>query len=336
MNFSLISKWALCFSIALSSFLSIAQIPFQDRLPQELFDVTPPSTRVVGSPGNMTYVQRDCREISPDNLRQRIVHTAIQEWAYFGYYVYDLTHTRDDNANYQRRPWTRPRIAANEAVRVAASIAGYWSSTPDSAWILERQNQSWNSRGAASRWRNPWSAAFISWVMCESGLGNQQRFRRSIAHHTYIDQAIRAGDVNESLSAYVAHDAGKEAIEPGDMLCRGSRPNYQSLEARRLQMGVGARTHCDIVVKVDQENKQIMVIGGNVRAWVQLKLLPADIDERGLIVTAPYNGRRIFAHLKLLAEPVPSNILELSPSLRLLDCRAKSALARIADFPDCS
>ncbi|MBM89581.1 MAG: hypothetical protein CMQ41_14515 [Gammaproteobacteria bacterium] len=336
MRIPLLVKWLLSFGVSCVASFGFAQLRFLDRLPQHIFDVAPPSARVVGLPGNMSYLQRDCRVISTGNLRERIINTAIQEWAYFGYNIYDLTHTRDDNPNYRRRPWTRPTIAANEAVRVADSIAGYWSATPDSAWILELQNQSWNARGPASRWRNPWSAAFVSWVMCESGLGDSRRFRRAIAHHSYIDQAIKARDSNDVLSAYYAYDAGEKAIEPGDMLCRGSRPNYQTLDARRLQIGIGARTHCDIVVKLDDVNQQIMVIGGNVRAWVRLKLLPAEINEDGLLETARYNGRSIFAHLKLRADSVPSNALEQSPTLRSLNCEAKSALVAIADFLDCS
>lgn len=315
---------------------SYAQLQYQERLAQQDFDVVAPSSRVTGSPGEMSYVEQDCRVLATDQLRQRIVNTAVQEWAYFGYTVYDLTHTRDDNPNYRRRPWTRPRVDSSEAVRVADSIAGYWSSTPDSAWILERQNQSWETNGAGSRWRNPWSAAFISWVMCESGLGDQRRFRRAIAHHSYIDQAIVARDDNESSSAFVAYDSGEQEIEPGDMLCRGARPNYQSISARRSQLGVGARTHCDIVVKLDADNNQIMVIGGNVRAWVRLKLLPADLNAAGHLEPVPYNGRRIFAHLKLQAESVPTNVLEHAPSVQSLSCTEQGVLAGIVDSPNCS
>ncbi|NKB32769.1 MAG: DUF2272 domain-containing protein [Pseudomonadales bacterium] len=336
MKLRVIGKWTLLASIVCNFTFSFAQLQYQERLSQDVFDVAAPSTRVSGTPGSMAYLEQDCRSISTDNLRQRIVNTAIQEWAYFGYTVYDLTHTRDDNPNYSRQRWTRPRIDSNEAVRVADSIAGYWSSTPNSAWIFERQNQSWDSRGAGSRWRNPWSAAFISWVMCESGLGDPRRFRRAIAHHSYIDQAIRARDDNETLAAYVAHDAGEQVIEPGDMLCRGSRPNYQSLEARRSQMGVGARTHCDIVVKLDADKKQIMLIGGNVRGWVRLKLLPAEINEEGLFATVPYNGRQIFAHLKLRADSVPENVLEQSPSVQSLSCDEQVRLSTIVDSPRCS
>ena len=107
---------------------------------------------------------------------------------------------------------------------------------------MERQNDSWNGpRGIASRWNAPWSAAFVSWVMCEAGLGGTNQFRRAVAHHAYIDQAIRACDGRASQAAFTAYDAGETAIEPGDLLCSSRRPAYRAIAERRRQMGVGAR-----------------------------------------------------------------------------------------------
>ena len=156
--------------------------------------------------------------------------------------------------------------------------------------------------------------------MCESGIIEPHRFQRAVAHHTYIDQAITTRDKRDSSGLFAAFDIGEELIEPGDLLCRGSRPDYQSIGARRLQIGVGARSHCDIVVKLDERNKRIMVIGGNVRAWVRLKLLPADHTADGVMIPAPYNGRRIFAHLKLLSGEVSSQVFDASPSLLEMAC----------------
>ena len=113
---------------------------------------------------------------------------------------------------------------------------------------------------------------------------------------------------------------GEKIIEPGDLLCRGSRPEYQTLAERRSQIGVGARTHCDIVIKLDLEKKRILLIGGNVLAWVSLKILPADFSNDGFLIPAPYNGRRLFAHLKLQADEVESSVFENSPSVQELLC----------------
>jgi hypothetical protein len=253
------------------------------------------------------------------DVRRRIVDTAVQEWAYFGFGV-------DDQARVE--PTTQPmprgafaRLSANESARLASTIAGYWAATPDSDWILQRQNANWNTEGSGARWRDAWSAAFISWVMCESGLGSNDQFRRAIAHHTYIDQAIRAADGRDAEAVYTAHDPGDAAIEPGDMLCRGSRPNYRSLAERRAQLGAGARTHCDIVVKVDVEAQKIMVIGGNVRSSVRMKVMHAVKDDGQALRPLSDNGRALFAHLKLEAPSIALNALDSTPTLQARQCQ---------------
>ena len=85
-------------------------------------------------------------------------------------------------------------------------------------------------------------------------------------------------------------------------------------------MGEGARTHCDVVVKLDEAGGRILAIGGNVRGTVSLKLLPAaTAPDVGL---RPEGGaRRLFAHLKLRAGPTPLDALDSSPTMRALGCR---------------
>lgn len=296
--------------------------PF-DRLPPEQFDVRPPSDRVTGTPGRMSVAQTSCRTLPLDELRRRIVDVAAQEWAFFGFTVVDQTVEAAPQPGARRtRGRRRPRMSPAESMRVADSIGGYWSATPDGSWMIDRQNDRWNgSAGAASRWRDPWSAAFVSWVMCEGGVGDRNQFQRAIAHHTYIDQAIRARDGRAPNAAFAAYDAGEAQVLPGDLLCTGSRPNYRSIADRRRQMGVGARTHCDVVVKVDDESGRILAIGGNVRGTVSLKLLPAVQDGENLTPIAR-GGRPVFAHLKLRADPVENDALDRSPTMRAVTCTA--------------
>ena len=289
-----------------------------ERLSQTVLDITPPSAKVSGPPGNMQIIDRSCREWPMTELRQRIVNVAVQEWAFFGLNIVDQTRTRPTTPF---RFWFS-RVDADEAARLADSIAGYWAAAPDSSWILERQNSVWQrAQSTAVRWRDAWSAAFISWVMCESGLGDLDQFQRAIAHHNYIDQAIRARDGSDTQAVYEAYDPGEASLGPGDMLCRGSRPVYRNIAQRRAQMGVGARTHCDIVVKVDEENSQIMAIGGNVRGSVRLKLLPARIGEHGHFAALPFGGRSMFAHLRLTAESTGSDLLDQSPTMQAVACK---------------
>ena len=282
--------------------------PFE-RLPAEQFDANPPSALVAGPPGHMRVRSTDCRDLPTAETRRRIVDVAAQEWGFFGFSIADYTVSAPRGA--RRYRWWRRRGDPREGARTASTIAGYWAATPRGTWMIDRQNGRWNgSDGLAARWRDPWSAAFISWVMCEGGLGSADQFQRSIAHHVYVDQAIRARDAGASPAAFVAHDVGATKVEPGDLLCSSRRRSYTSISARRRHLGVGARMHCDVVVKLEPGRERILAIGGNVRGTVSLKLLPAVFRGGRLVPT-----RSLFAHLKLQADPIEDDALDRSPTL---------------------
>ena len=307
---------AVLIAVASSTMSGLAQQRHVDRLPAALLDVVPPSERIIGGPGAMRIRPAACGTLPLSGARRRLVDIAVQEWGFFSFSVVD---ERVDRPRGRRR---RGRGNPEESTRVAASIGGYWAVTPEGPWIVENQNNAWNGpRGVGSRWRSPWSAAFISWVMCAGGVGGAGQFRRAVAHHTYIDQAIRARDTGVSDTAFVAYDVGEIGIEPADLLCTARRPGYRNIAERRQQMGEGARTHCDLVVKVDASNEEILAIGGNVRGTVSLKRLPATGDPGGLLRPL----RATFAHLKLRAEPIDLDALDKSPTIKFLSCDADFA-----------
>jgi len=295
-----------------------------DRLPINQFDVLSPADRVDGPPGAMQIKDRSCRSAPADGIRNRIVDVAIQEWGFFGFPVLDETQLVDSPVR-RRRAWRRMSwLNPAESARVAKSIAGYWSVTPDGRWILSRQNDIWKSDdGIAARWRDPWSAAFISWVMCESGSNDRDHFQRAIAHHTYIDQAIDARDTRDVNAAFVAFEVGEAPVEPGDLLCFSRRPRYQSVAERRINLGEGIRSHCDFVVKIEPENERILAIGGNVRGAVRMKLLPAVFVEgaadEGSVESISTGRRAVFAHLKLQAGSIPGNSFDTSPTMSAVE-----------------
>jgi hypothetical protein len=330
--------------------LASAQTTPFPRLPDAVLDAGSPTERVQGQPRTLSLLQRGCRTLPTGETRRRIVDIAVQEWAFFGFHIVDSS-SFDDEAGRNDGPGNdpgafdqnggfdsgdfgagrrRPRVPPAEAIRIAPSIAGYWAVTPEGSWIVNRMNERWRGPdGDGARWRDPWSAAFISWVMCEAGLGRAAQFQRAVAHHVYVDQAIRARDGRTAeAAAYVAHDAGETPIEPGDLLCSSRRPIYRTIAQRRGQAGLGARMHCDIVVKIDPVAKRIMAIGGNVRSRVAMKLLPAAIGARGHLRPidreAGEDSRPLFAHLKLSAAPIGLNALESSPTVRAVSCAAKS------------
>jgi hypothetical protein len=279
----------------------------------------------------MRITQRSCRAAPRKALRRRIVDIAVQEWGFFGFQVQDETIIVDSQSRH-RRTWRRtPWLSPDESERVADSIAGYWSITPDGRWILSRQNAIWKGEdGVAARWRDPWSAAFVSWVMCEGGLGDRNQFRHAIAHHAYIDQAIEARDKDASPAAFVAFDVGEMPVEPGDLLCFSRRPVYRSIAERRRQLGTGIRSHCDIVIKVDAENERILGIGGNVRGAVRMKLLPAEFDRQQdtqpAVRSVGRSRRTVFAHLKLRADSIEADAFANTPTIRALREKRDDAL----------
>ncbi len=315
--------------VSTTSHVGAQQAPL-DRLPASGLDVRPPSVRATGEPGRMSVRTLPCRSLPAADVRRRIVDIAIQEWGFFGFIVLDQTEADEDEFEQRRtrrgRGWGRA-----DAPRVASSNAGYWSVTPQWGGIVARQNRAWNGpAGPSARWEAPWSAAFISWVMCEAGLGEARQFQRAIAHHSYIDQAIRAQGAAASRAAYVAHEPGQIPVAPGDLLCTARRPEYRTLAERRRQMGEGARTHCDVVVKVDQDGGRFLTIGGNVRGSVSLKILPAVAMAKGLRPVRAeeiQGGRAVFAHLSLRSGPVEMDTFDRSPTLRALGCASGPAFA---------
>ncbi len=305
------------------------------RLPIDQLDVIAPESRIWGERGGLKVSQPLCRVGPTHWQRRRIVEIAVQEWAVFGYQTADtrVIETRRlpdgvvaDSAN-PLRPAPRSarsflRLGAwEDDPRFDKVIAGYWSATADGPDIIERQNRLWNRADFEVNWVEPWSAAFVSWVMCEAGLGRREQFERNIAHRVYIDQAIRARDGQALDAAYVAYDAGEQPLEPGDLVCnaRGGA-NYRSLADRREDLDEHAPTHCDIVVRVADD--RINVIGGNVVQGVTLTILP--LTEEGSVHPRPVSGddlagsRTIFAHLKLQADPVEPDAMDHSPTIRAL------------------
>lgn len=303
---------------------SILQEPRLPRREAALLPAQAPEARVTGTPGSLRITGRSCAVAPASEVRARIVYAAVQEWAWFGFLVDDLRNETVAEQQDDTRPRWRLSLRPEEVSAVANTVAGYWAAAPDSDWLLNRQNEVWRQDGGlASRWRDPWSAAFISWVMCEGGLGEKAQFQRAVAHHSYIDQAIRARDTQDALAAYYAFEPGEAEVLPGDLLCNGLRPLYRNLRERRAQLGEGARTHCDIVVQVYDD--RILTIGGNVRASVRMKVHAAGQVAAGQHM-APLPARRpVFAHLKLRSDTgsndaVANATLWQAPGLGQLQC----------------
>lgn len=129
-------------------------------------------------------------------------------------------------------------------------------------------------------WDNyPWSAAFISFIMKQSGAGNQ--FKYSVRHATYIVDAVKNRDnSNASFRGYPI-----DWIRPsvGNLICAPRGENAGLTYWKIIDQG-DFESHCDIVVA--KNNNQLEVIGGNVGDSVAKTIV--SLDAQGHIkVTKP-------------------------------------------------
>ena len=255
------------------------------RLPRSEFDVIPPAERVLGTRGHITVWQTACRVGPAGQSRRRIVDIAVQEWLAMGLQTVDATQvdTRlvpDGLIDGMLNPVLRqPRIEQryprlgiqDEDMQDDATIAGYWSATPEGRRIVAEQNRAWNAPGGnAVSWVEPWSAAFISWVMCEAGWAIRHNSCARPRISPISIRRYRARDGMAPGAAYVAYDAGEAPINPGRSSVQFAR-RYTVPQTGRSpsDLGMNAATHCDVVVKIDERNRRVLVIGGNVLSSVE-------------------------------------------------------------------
>lgn len=112
-----------------------------------------------------------------------------------------------------------------------------------------------------------WSAAFISWVMREAGLG--PRFVYSDWHAHYINRAIEARRQRDPYYSFWGYRLEERAPQVGDLVCY-ARADGIDFDHRPETYP----SHADLVVAV--RPGEIDVIGGNVQDSVTLKTLATD------------------------------------------------------------
>jgi hypothetical protein len=250
-----------------------------------------------------------CAPAREGDLRQRLVDLAAQEWARFGYPLSEradagvLRHVFPELA-----PAKEPPYLERDPLMLEA-IGGYWAAlsgvasgevADTGAYEIEAANAEWELYASEYRanpgWLTPWSAAFISWLMCEGGA---QDFRRSWAHRDYVDAAIAAAD-RGAPHAYHARDPDT-APRVGDLLC-SSRADYRAdLASRRSDPQPEARMHCDVVVAVDRPAALILSIGGNLNHAVALVPYRLTGVRGGVRIRSVCPGEKICADERLFA-----------------------------------
>jgi hypothetical protein len=117
---------------------------------------------------------------------------------------------------------------------------------------------------------NPWSAAFVSWVMRRAGV---PRFTHSGGHFDYV----RAARLDAAGSPYLFQDPTSAIPATGDLLCyvrTGSVHGHAGL-ARAIDGGAsGLAMHCDVVVAANPGgDAKAYLVGGNVQQAVTMRVL---------------------------------------------------------------
>ncbi len=190
--------------------------------------------------------------------RAAAVSIALREWRLFGAPV-------DDDP-----PGTRPPPPPAEKPERQQGLwqrigEYWWEGLPPDAPLVSATGIH-DPQGAAidDDSGQPWSAAFISYVMRIAGAAG--RFPYSASHSTYINEA--AAGTNPILHAHAPETYAPVA---GDLICH-SRGTARGLRFTDLPTAAPFTSHCDLVVQTTPG--QLGVIGGNVDDAVTLMHVP--------------------------------------------------------------
>lgn len=162
-------------------------------------------------------------------------------------------------------------------------VARYWresgtlaamADTPGASACMAPYGQAAENDCRAFVVDQPWSAAFVSWVMLRAGVPG---FAASPRHLDYVAHAWR-----DPASPYLYADPWTTRPAPGDLLCflrgadagRGADGLRQALAGQTLG---AVRSHCEIVVAANPGgDRTLYLVGGNVLNAVTLRKLPLD------------------------------------------------------------
>jgi hypothetical protein len=194
------------------------------------------------------------RELSIKNFpetsaKYRILSILLEEWNYFG--EQEVLIKEDMESIPRVGVWEDDDILHSERIK------HYW--------------QAAGKRGLSGYdCRQPWSAAFISWVMEVAGV-SEDEFPYASAHWVYLSRFL--GNEGSEAANFVPRSVSEYPPKPGDLICASRdirvdvSPNFLPTSS---QIG-NAKLHCDIVTAV--KGKTLEAIGGNVRNSVSKSVL---------------------------------------------------------------
>jgi hypothetical protein len=194
-------------------------------------------------------------------VKRAMISRAKREWEFFGHQTVTMKGSKESIPN-----------------------VGAWED--DSSRYSGRVNAYWRAVGKPGLYgvdcRQPWSAAFMSWVVGGAGVPSSQ-FTRAPAHWIYLSSTIEKSPYPGRY--FVPRRIADYSPNPGDLICAyrdGSRSysgsGYTSANGVR-----GKPTHCDLVI--GKSGRKLEAIGGNVRNSVSKVTL--ELDGSGKLQRVP-------------------------------------------------
>jgi hypothetical protein len=188
-------------------------------------------------------VRRFTEILEVNKMKARMVELCDQEW----------------------NTWNVPKKVTERKAKGKTWVKTYWKDGPKRTVSLkDLGDKKWQSK-------NPWSAAFISWIVRNAGAGD--RFLYAWKHRTYIARAVQ-NRLDNNDNPFKAYRLNEVVPEPGDIVCKereGSGATYDNITD-----GTARDTHSDIVTEV--KPGEIVTIGGNVDNAVSKTVVTTDAD----------------------------------------------------------
>ncbi len=221
--------------------------------------------------------------VYPAATRARMMRILDGEWREWGARVIDARQKAFED--------TEGPLAEQDPDAFSKVLA-YWSAV---GWqdYIDRNKVAFNAGSATSLctadelggdgrdaiWGcEPWSAAFISYIMRTTGI-DQAEFPRSAGHREYVDALILASERWGARATWQAHEVTDYAPVAGDMICAdraGRGRAIATLAERRREIGGSRPMHCDIVAGTAPG--EVLAIGGNVAQGVTEVRYATDAD----------------------------------------------------------
>jgi len=198
-------------------------------------------------------------EPAPSN---RTAYVAWQEWTRFGRSTVVYGGGANGHVN---------RAGMSERSEPLSSRVGdYWGSCGHPEW-----------NGHTST--RPWSGAFVSWVMAQSGV-SASAFPRVGRHGQYL-AALYEREHSHRGASFALHAPNEYAPKPGDLVCTGTAgPTWRYADSRTARRRIdNTASHCDVVT--DVRGGFVHAVGGNVKNSVTMSLYP--VDSRGRLANTP-------------------------------------------------